>query len=338
MKQPTLIRQQSRIFKRCLSRTFPLPLRGRAKVRGRDQDWSPSPQSFSPVKAEEAVNLTAGDKSANVLLLSLSSPLTSPGHQNRKSLGLGLKIGKKTAAVVLVLLWMVLPGSVLAAERKSDLCITYSPPHISVEARGVKLREVLRDVSVKVGFELTDYGIPDKDLTVSVEDSTVEELLRQLLRGENYGVVYREKDGAISKLLLLSPPAYAHAAPMSENQQIRTEVSRGSEGLTVFSAAPSYQPARPERKRENRAESKPRVEDILRVHAMPGMPGSGTFPQSSTPNASQPLGRSTPAFSATGATSDSFAITTRLAQQNLKALTHGLATATHPLLNYPANK
>ena len=95
---------------------------------------------------------------------------------------------------------MVLPGSGSAAERKSDLRITYSSPHISVEARGVKLREVLRDVSVKVGFELTDYGIPDKDLTVSVEDSTVEELLRQLLRGENYGALSRQKDGAISKL------------------------------------------------------------------------------------------------------------------------------------------
>ena len=45
---------------------------------------------------------------------------------------------------------------------------------------------MLRDVSVKVGFELTDYGIPDKDLTVSVEDSTVEELVRQLLRGEKF--------------------------------------------------------------------------------------------------------------------------------------------------------
>ena len=103
-------------------------------------------------------------------------------------------VGKKTAAAILVFLWMVLPRWGLAAERKSDLRVTYSPPRISVEARGVKLREVLRDISSKVGFELTDYGIPDRDLTVSIEEATVEEVLRQLLRGENYGVVYREKD------------------------------------------------------------------------------------------------------------------------------------------------
>src|SRR5262245_12042001 len=108
--------------------------------------------------------------------------------------GGSLKIGKKTAAVTLVYLCIVLAYSASAAERKSDLRVTYRPPHISVEARGAKLRDVLRDVSQKVGFELTDYGIPDRDVTVSIEETTLEELLRQLLRGENYGVVYREKD------------------------------------------------------------------------------------------------------------------------------------------------
>ena len=147
-------------------------------------------------------------------------------------------VGKKTAVTILVFLWMVLPRWGLAAERKSDLRVTYSPPRISVEARGVKLREVLRDISSKVGFDLTDHGIPDKDLTVSIEEATVEEVLRQLLRGENYGVVYREKDRTISKVLLLSSPAYAQAAPMSESQQTRAEASRSQEGLTVFSAAP----------------------------------------------------------------------------------------------------
>jgi len=259
-----------------------------------------------------------------------------------------LKIGKKTVAAILVFLWMVLPGSALAAERKSDLRVTYSPPRISVEARGVKLREVLRDVSLKVGFELTDYGIPDRDLTVSIEETTVEDLLRQLLRGENYGLVYREKDRAISKVLLVSPPVYAQAAPIPENQQIRTEASLGSEGLTVFSAAPSYQPARPERKRENRPENETKVEDILRVHAISGLAGSDTFLQGLTSNVPQPLRNSTPAFPPTGARSlttrsltdmnDSLAMTTRLAEQNLKALVDGLAIATQSLLNYTANK
>jgi hypothetical protein len=257
-----------------------------------------------------------------------------------------LETHMKKVAAIFVFLWIVLPDLGSSAEPKSDLRITYSPPRISVEAQGVRLLQVLRDISVKVGFDVTDYGIPDRDLTVSIQEATMEEVLRQLLRGENYGFVYREKDGAISELLLLSPPIYAKVAPMSENQQTGTEAIRGQEGLTVFSASPSYQPARPERKRENRAENETKVEDILRVHAISGLAGSGTFPQSSTPNAPQPLRNSTSAATGTasfptqsgGIMNDSLAATTRLAQQNLKALADGLATATHSLLNYPANK
>jgi hypothetical protein len=337
MKQVTLMRQNIRILKRSFSRPFPLPLRERARVRGFIKFCSPSPQS-SPVEGEEVSTFTIGDKSVNVLLSSPTSPHASPDYLNKKNVGLRLKIGGKTAAAILVFLCTLLLRSALAAERQSDLRITYSPPRISVEARGVKLREVLREVSLKVGFELTDYGIPDRDLTVSIEETTVEELLRQLLRGDNYGVVYREKDRTISKVLLLSSPAYAQAAPMSDNHQTRTEASRGSEGLTVLPAAPSYQPARSERQRETRAESEPKVEDMLRVHAMPGMARSGTTPQNLTPNAPESLRNSTPAFPATGDASESLAMTTRLAQQNLKALANGLATATHSLLNSANNK
>jgi hypothetical protein len=347
MKQQTLTRQNARILKRCLSRTFPRPLRKRARVRGRYRAWSPSPQS-SPVKGEEVSNLTAGDKAVNVFLSSPTSTNASPRcYKNRKNFELAVKIGKETVAAILVLLCMVLPRLGLTAERKKDLRVTYSPPRISIEAQGVKLWEVLREVSLKVGFELTDYGIPDRDLTVSIGETTIEELLRQLLRGENYGVVYREKDRAISKVLLLSSPAYAQAAPVSDNQQARTEAFHIQEGLTVFSAAPSFQPARPEQTRKTRVESEPGVEDILRAHAMPGVAGSNSNPQNLTPNVAQPVGRSASVFSPTGAAStprslsdmnDSLATTTRLAQQNLKALVDGLGTATHSLLHSPAKK
>jgi hypothetical protein len=256
-------------------------------------------------------------------------------------------VDKKIAAAIFVFLWIVLPGSGSTAERKSNLRVTYSPPRISIEAQGVKLREVLREVSLKVGFELTDYGIPDRDLTVSINETTVEALLRQLLWGENYGVVYQEKDRAISKVLLLSSPAYAQVAPVSDNQPARTEAFHIQEGLTVFSAAPSYQAARPEQTRKTKVESEPGVEDILRAHAMPGVAESNNTPQHLTPNVAQPVGRSASVFSPTGAAStprslsdmnDSLATTTHLAQQNLKALVDGLGTATQSLLNYPARK
>jgi hypothetical protein len=255
---------------------------------------------------------------------------------------------QKAVLLVSLLGGLASPRSGAPAERKNDLRINYSPSRISVEARDVRLLQVLRDISIKVGFDLANYGIPDRELTVSIQEATVEEVLHQLLRGENYGVVYREKDGGISKVLLLSPPVYAQAAPMSENQQTRTEAIPGRQGLTVFSASPSIdQPTRPEQKRENRAKSEPTVEDILRVHANSGL-GSDTLLQSLTPNVLQPLGNSTSGFPSTGAaslttpslgdTNHSLAMTTRVAQQNLKNLVEGLGTATHSLINNRANK
>jgi len=255
---------------------------------------------------------------------------------------------QKAVLLVSLLGGLASPRSGAPAERKNDLRINYSPPRISVEARDVRLLQVLRDISIKVGFDLANYGIPDRELTVSIQEATVEEVLRQLLRGENYGVVYRERDGGISKVLLLSSSVYARAPPMAEYHQLRTEPVRSQEGLTVFSSPRSVdQPTRPEQKRENRAKSEPTVEDILRVHANSGL-GSDTLLQSLTPNVLQPLGNSTSGFPSTGAASlttpslgdmnDSLAMTTRLAQQNLKNLVDGLATATHSLLTYPANK
>jgi len=256
---------------------------------------------------------------------------------------------QKAVLLVSLLGGLASPRSGAPAERKNDLRINYSPPRISVEARDVRLLQVLRDISIKVGFDLANYGIPDRELTVSIQEATVEEVLHQLLRGENYGVVYRERDGGISKVLLLSSSVYARAPPMAEYHQLRTEPVRSQEGLTVFSSPRSVdQPTRPEQKRENRAESETKVEDILRVHAISGLAGSDTFRQSLTPNVPQPLLNSTSGFPSTGAaslttpslgdTNHRLAMTTRVAQQNLKNLVEGLETATHSLLNNRANK
>src|SRR5262245_11270910 len=247
----------------------------------------------------------------------------------------------KTAAAILAFLCMLMPRSGLTAERKSDLRITYTPPSISVEAQNVRLLEVLRIISLKVGFDLEDYGVPDKSLTVSIQEATVEDVLRQLLGGENYCVIYRERERAISKVLLLASPVYAHEA--KENQQARIEVGRAQEGLTIFPAAPSYQPARSAQKRETREDSEPRVEDILRMHAISDLTRSDTFQQNRASSSAQSSGNSPSGFPSAGASSmppspvgdmnSSLAMTTRFAQQNLKALADGLASATYSLRN-----
>lgn len=53
---------------------------------------------------------------------------------------------EKVASLVSLLWGLASPQSGAPAERKNDWRITYSPPRISVEAQGVTLLEVLRDI------------------------------------------------------------------------------------------------------------------------------------------------------------------------------------------------
>jgi hypothetical protein len=232
-------------------------------------------------------------------------------------------------------LGVAVPGT--AAERKTELTVTYDAPRLSVEARGVSLQRVLGEIGKKLGFTIVDYGGSDRLVTFSIQDASAEEVLGQLLRGENYAVIYDGPRKEIAKLVLLTSAAQASGTssnPRSQNER-EERIVQSQAGLTYHS---SFPPASSfERQRVDKADTEVKVEDIMRVHALSGLiDPMGTL--SRTANA-QSFG--SPAGNAfTGATSapsprqdvhETLAMTTRLAQQNLKALVDGLATASNSL-------
>ena len=95
---------------------------------------------------------------------------------------------------------------------------------------------MLREISIKVGFDLTDYGIPDRILRSLSRKLRWKRSCANCCGTRIIGLSTGKKIEAISKVLLLSSPAYAQAASISENQQTPTEAIRGQQGLTVFSA------------------------------------------------------------------------------------------------------
>ena len=245
--------------------------------------------------------------------------------------------------------WLGFAHSALGAEHKSDLRVIYTPPYVSVEARGISLQQVLREIGAKVGFTVSDHGASDKPLTLSIQNATLKELLDQLLRSQSFALAYRGTTGReIEKVYLLSP---SNSRPAMHNAGNQWQLERPEE-------QPSQRPERPIRPstslaanqlnvfspmtltREAKAEDEVLVTDLLRIHALSGFdPATGIFPDAEAVR--EPLG--SPASSSisprvvantprsTQAIQAALAAATHLAQQNLNALVGRLTTATDSL-------
>lgn len=251
------------------------------------------------------------------------------------------RLRKSLIAVIVasvVGLGVALPGS--TAELKTELSVIYEAPRLFVKARGVSLQRVLGEIGKKLGFVVVDYGGADRLITFSLQDASAEEVLGQLLRGENYAVIYEEQRKEIAKVLLLTSSMQASTGSgnlqPTDNRQERIVQSQA--GFTYHS--PVSQPSLfGEKRRADKTEAEVRVEDFMRAHALSGLSdpmGSLSGPA----DVAQPFGSPAGNSFSTGAMSTSsppqdiheaLAMTTRLAQQNLKALVHGLPTASSSL-------
>ncbi|HEV8712932.1 MAG TPA: hypothetical protein VGX03_08905 [Candidatus Binatia bacterium] len=124
--------------------------------------------------------------------------------------------------IIASLLWWgaaLLPSSEAV---ESALKVVTSPSGLTVEAHGIGAEEVLREMGEKMGFTVVAKEATHPVINVSIKDATPEEVFQQVLRGENYIVLYRRPEGEqpqggkIDKVLLLSPP---NAIPTDPNSQ-----------------------------------------------------------------------------------------------------------------------
>ncbi len=240
-------------------------------------------------------------------------------------------------------------GSARTADGTPPLRVDYHPPRLSVDAHGVTLARVLGEIGAKVGFTVVSNGASSTLVHVSIQDASVEELLRQLLRGENHTVLYlaggaaRDAVPGIDTIVLLGEPSplkvTGEPGDRRQAQGHRESVpgDRQAPSLAVspaMSPPPVRSPWTPESTPllswERGAsvdsaadpESPPiTVGDILKAHAMAAVQTG----LEATDGASGPA-------SAPQANLDAvLAETTRRAQQSLAALIDGLATATRSL-------
>jgi hypothetical protein len=93
--------------------------------------------------------------------------------------------------------------------------VRYDPPWVSVDAQGASVAETLRAIGAKVGFTVQEIRGLDAVPAVSIHRASLEDALRQLLRGSNHVVHYREDAAGrrVPSVVVLLGPGEPGGAP-----------------------------------------------------------------------------------------------------------------------------
>jgi hypothetical protein len=221
------------------------------------------------------------------------------------------------------------PAIVVTADPR--ISVTYQAPLISVEASGATAAEVLREVGRKVGFSIVETGSSDTRLSFSIQNVPLREALQQLLRFENHVLRYRKGTQTIDTVMLLGARVARGPTPLNQPGQAVSRMSPPTEvastpAESLFnSPAPTQADLTTYRHMAERSSEVANATDLLLRHALSGVPASQPTSSGGGPVASS----SAPPTQANAADPGSnLAVTTRLAQQNLKKLVEALSAAT----------
>ena len=238
-------------------------------------------------------------------------------------------VEKGGPALRAVLLGVVLlashPAPMATAEPR--MSVVYNAPLVSIEASGMTVAEVLREVGRKVGFSIAAAGSSDARLSFSIHDASLPEALQQLLRSENHVLLYRDGTPTIDTVMLLGARVAGASVHLNQSDQPLRHLENQDQGGMNAPAGIVPTSATPI---SGSPEALSVTDQLLRhagsgVAASPMTPASGGGPVASSAAISTDAGAADP-----GST---LAITTRVAQQNLKKLVEALSAATSSMLS-----
>lgn len=230
-----------------------------------------------------------------------------------------------------------------AGER---LRVEYDAPRLTVVASEVGLTELLVAIGRKVGFTVAESRSPSRPVSIAIEDASVDDVLRQLLRTENHTILYRRgvdpSSMLVDRIVLQGAPSPGGVVVSSEDASVPTVgsptvVSNAPPAAAVAPAPSGVVPAMPVAASGGTSGENVTVGDMLKSHALAGLPqgmppggvGGAAAQDAAPPAVPQSL-------------EETLAITTRRAQQGLSSLVEGLERATRSLQQQsstpPANR
>ena len=224
---------------------------------------------------------------------------------------------------------LALLASVAEAAQDARLVVDYSAPNISVMANDVALLEVLQAIAAKVGFSVSEARTLSDRVTISIQDASVEDVLRRLLRAQNHTILYRQTATAevVDRVVLLGLPGNG-GPDVAGVPQVQAPSAAAAPPPVAAPRPPAVGsgPGAPSAGTPADQEEVT-VGDMLRSHALSGAPAqAGSQPAAADAAAPTDVPQSL---------EESLAATTRRAQQGLSSLVEGLQRATEALQQAP---
>jgi len=237
---------------------------------------------------------------------------------------------RRAAPAVLLGITLVAGHPATMASAEPQMRVVYHAPLISIDASGVTVAEILREVGRTVGFSIIEASSSEARLSFSIHDALLPAALEQLLRSENHVLLYREGTQTLATVMVLGARVARAPTPFKNQDQapMNPAAETAPPSVTPLTGASPPTPADLAEYRRV-AEGSPEVvnaTDLLLRHAGSGMAASPTTPASVSGPGTSSSTISTDAGAADA--NSTLATTTRLAQQNLMKLVQGLSAAT----------
>ena len=125
----------------------------------------------------------------------------------------------RAALPVVALLLVLVAGAAVQAETEPTSVLRVESDatgEIGLEARGVTIEQALAAIASRAGFEVViEHGIQRPPVNMAVSTAPVEAVLRQILRGRNYALVYDAEDASLSRVIVLAPSAVRRRSVVS---------------------------------------------------------------------------------------------------------------------------
>src|SRR5262249_46031107 len=137
---------------------------------------------------------------------------------------------RHAARAVLLSVALVAGHSATMTSAEPRIRVVYHAPLISIDASGVTVAEILREVGRTVGFAVVDAGASHARDSFSIHEASLPVALQQLLRSENHVLLYRDGTQTLATVMVLGASVARAPTPFNRSDDVSSHSGNQDQG------------------------------------------------------------------------------------------------------------